>query len=165
MIANLIATLVEEDLAEDDGVLAVAGQMRVTAWVRERFGPDRSLAFGMLVLGVAFLPAVFGGWAGLILCAALLALGTMVVFPFEMDKIVSLSGDRLVATHYGLYNTVVGVGILLGNLLTGVGFDAAARAGVPWVPWLVLTAVGLGCAWALKKLAARVDSGVAGSTS
>jgi MFS family permease len=146
------------------GVLAVAGQMRVTAWARERFGPDRSLAFGMLVLGLAFVPAILGGWAGLILCAALLALGTMVVFPFEMDKIVSLSGDRLVATHYGLYNTVVGVGILLGNLLTGIAFDAAARAGVPWVPWLALTSVGLGCAWALKKLASRVDSGLAGST-
>lgn len=146
------------------GVLPVAGQMRVTTWARERFGPDRSLAFGMLVLGLAFLPAILGGWAGLILCAALLALGTMVVFPFEMDKIVSLSGDRLVATHYGLYNTVVGVGILLGNLLTGIAFDTAARAGVPWAPWLALTSVGLGCAWALKKLASRVDSELAGST-
>ncbi|MEU0879411.1 MFS transporter [Lentzea sp. NPDC005914] len=146
------------------GVLAVAGQMRVTAWARARFGPDRSLAFGMLVLGLAFLPAIFGGWPGLILCAALLALGTMVVFPFEMDKIVSLSGDRLVATHYGLYNTVVGVGILLGNLLTGIAFDTAARAGVPWVPWLALTSVGFGCAWALKKLASRVDSELATST-
>lgn len=146
------------------GVLAVAGQLRVTAWARARLGPDRSLAAGMAVLGLAFLPAVLGGWTGLVLCAALLALGTMVVFPFEMDKIVSLSGDRLVATHYGFYNTVVGVGILLGNLLTGIGFDAAARAGVPWVPWLVLTALGLGCAWALKELATRVDPVAAGST-
>jgi predicted MFS family arabinose efflux permease len=146
------------------GVLAVVGELRVTAWARVRFGPDRSLAIGMLVLGLAFLPAIFGGWAGLVLCAALLALGTMVVFPFEMDKIVSLADDRLVATHYGLYNTVVGVGILLGNLLTGIAFDAAARAGVPWVPWLALTSVGLGCAWALKKLASRVDSELAHST-
>ncbi|MFS8099636.1 MFS transporter [Lentzea alba] len=146
------------------GVLAVVGQMRVTAWVRARFGADRALAVGMLVLGLAFLPAVLGGWTGLILCAALLALGTMIVFPFEMDKIVSLSGDRLVATHYGLYNTVVGVGILLGNLLTGIAFDAAARAGVPWVPWLALTSVGLGCAWALKNLAARVDPEVVRTT-
>ncbi|RAS71139.1 putative MFS family arabinose efflux permease [Lentzea atacamensis] len=142
------------------GVLAAVGQIRVTAWARVRFGPDRSLAIGMLVLGLAFLPAIFGGWAGLVPCAALLALGTMVVFPFEMDKIVSLADNRLVATHYGLYNTVVGVGILLGNLLTGIAFDAAARAGVPWVPWLALTSVGLGCAWALKKLASRVDSDV-----
>jgi MFS family permease len=158
------STVLTAALFAVSGVLAVLGQMRVTAWVRARFGPDRSLAVGMVILGLAFLPAVFGGWTGLLLCAALLALGTMVVFPFEMDKIVSLSGDRLVATHYGLYNTVVGVGILLGNLLTGIAFDTAARAGVPWAPWLALTALGLGCAWALKKLAARVDSELAGST-
>ncbi|WP_245848087.1 MFS transporter [Lentzea kentuckyensis] len=158
------STVLTATLFAVSGVLAVLGQMRVTAWVRARFGPDRSLAVGMAVLGLAFLPAVFGGWTGLLLCAALLALGTMVVFPFEMDKIVSLSDDRLVATHYGLYNTVVGVGILLGNLLTGIAFDAAARAGVPWVPWLALTAVGLGCAWALQKLASRADADLAGST-
>ena len=152
------------------GVLAVVGQMKVTAWVRARFGPDRALVVGMLAMAAAFLPAMAGGWAGLVLCAALLALGTMVVFPFEMDKIVTLSGDRLVATHYGLYNTVVGAGILLGNLLTGIAFDTAARVGVPWAPWLALTAVGLGCAWALKKLAQKnlasdVDTGMARTTS
>lgn len=158
------STVLTAALFAVSGVLAVLGQMRVTAWARARFGPDRSLTVGVLILGLAFLPAVFGGWAGLLGCAAVLALGTMVVFPFEMDKIVSLSGDRLVATHYGLYNTIVGVGILLGNLLTGIAFDAAARAAVPWVPWLALTAVGLGCAWALRKSASRVDSELAGST-
>ena len=147
------------------GVLAVVGQMRVTAWVRARYGPDRSLVVGMLVLALAFLPAMLGGWTGLILCAALISVATMVVFPFEMDKIVSLSGDRLVATHYGLYNTVVGIGILLGNLLTGILFDAAARAGVPWMPWLALTSVGLGCAWALRKLASHVEPALARSTN
>jgi hypothetical protein len=117
-----------------------------------------------VVLGLAFLPAIYGGWTGLVLCAALLALGTMVVFPFEMDKIVSLSGDRLVATYYGLYNTVVGVGILFGNLLTGIAFDTATRAGVPWLPWLALTLVGLGSAWALRKLASHAGSGLAHAT-
>ncbi|MFI6095554.1 MFS transporter [Lentzea sp. NPDC051213] len=146
------------------GILSIAGQMRVTAWVRARFGPDRALVLGVVVLAAAFVPAIPGGWAGLVACAALLALGTMVVFPFEMDKIVALADNRLVATHYGLYNTVVGVGILLGNLLTGIAFDTAERAGVPWMPWLALTAVGLGCAWALKKLASRVEPEVAHST-
>ncbi|MGW6929568.1 MFS transporter [Lentzea sp. NPDC054927] len=158
------STVLTAALFAVSGVLAIAGQLRVTAWARARFGPDRSLVVGVLTMAAAFLPAILGGWPGLLLCAALLALGTMVVFPFEMDRIVSLSGDRLVATHYGLYNTVVGVGILLGNLLTGIAFDAAARAGVPWMPWLALTCVGLGCASALKKLASRVDSGLAGST-
>ena len=63
------------------------------------------------------------------LAALLLALGTMIAYPFEMDTIVRLSGDRLVATHYGLYNTICGVGITLGNLLTGAALDAARAAG------------------------------------
>lgn len=69
-----------------------------------------------------------------------------------MDTIVTLSGGRLVATHYGLYNTVCGVGILLGNLLTGGALDLARSAGLAALPWLVLAAVGLGCAGGIGAL-------------
>ncbi|MGW5748979.1 MFS transporter, partial [Amycolatopsis sp. NPDC003861] len=84
--------------------------------------------------------------------AALLALGTVAVFPFEMDTIVRLSGERLVATHYGFYNTVVGVGILLGNLATGTVFDLARAAGWPELPWLGLLLIGAVCAFGLRRL-------------
>jgi hypothetical protein len=50
----------------------------------------------------------------------------------EMDTVVSLSGDRLVATHYGLYNTVSGLGITLGNLATGALWDFAGRHHALW---------------------------------
>ncbi len=80
------------------------------------------------------------------------------VFPFELDTIVALSGGRLVATHYGLYNTVCGVGILLGNLGnlgTGWALDVAAARGLDALPWLILTAIGLMCAAALRSLRTR----------
>ncbi|GAA1201156.1 hypothetical protein GCM10009578_047790 [Streptomyces rhizosphaericus] len=86
------------------------------------------------------------------LSALLLALGTMIAYPFEMDTIVRLSGNRLVATHYGLYNTICGVGITLGNLLTGAALDAARAAGMSALPWLALLALGLACAVALYGL-------------
>ena len=146
------------------GALAIAGQLRITAWCRERWSPGRCLATGLLLMAAAFLPpALTSGvadgppaltWLPLILSAALLALGTLVVFPFEMDTIVALSGNRLVATHYGLYNTVVGVGILLGNLFTGTLLDLARDAGVPAAPWLVLTLLGAACAWGVRALSA-----------
>jgi hypothetical protein len=43
------------------------------------------------------------------------------VFTFEMDTVVSLADNRLVGTHYGFYNTIIGIGIgiLAGNLATG----------------------------------------------
>ncbi len=64
-----------------------------------------------------------------------------------------LSGNRLVATHYGLYNTVSGLGITLGNLATGALWGFARRHHALWLTWLVLTATGLACAGAVAALA------------
>ncbi|MFG3000283.1 MDR family MFS transporter [Streptomyces sp. NPDC048340] len=149
------------------GLGTILFQTRVTAWCKARMEPGRALTWGLLTMGVAFLPMlaatavpVPAGATGAWLLAAvppalsalLLALGTMIAYPFEMDTIVRLSGDRLVATHYGFYNTVCGVGIALGNLLTGAALDAARAAGVSALPWLALFALGLGCTAALYGL-------------
>ena len=144
------------------GVIAVAGQLRITALFRSRFGPTRSLGIGMALMTAAFVPLVAvpttalagqaAAIAALLLAAAGLAIATATVFPFEMDTVVSLSGNRLVATHYGLYNTVVGVGILAGNLGTGALMSLGNRLGFPALIWLVLIIVGSGAALALRAL-------------
>jgi predicted MFS family arabinose efflux permease len=149
------------------GLGTILGQTKVTAWCKARMEPGRALVWGLLTMGVAFVPLLMAtalpvpqGGIGLWLLAAvppalsalLLALGTMIAYPFEMDTIVRLSGDRLVATHYGLYNTICGVGITLGNLLTGAALDAARNAGVSALPWIVLLLLGLACAAALYGL-------------
>ncbi|MEU5347144.1 MULTISPECIES: MFS transporter [unclassified Streptomyces] len=149
------------------GLSTILGQTKVTAWCKARMEPGRALVWGLLVMGVAFVPLLAAtaipvpdGGGGLWLLAAvppafsalLLALGTMIAYPFEMDTIVRLSGDRLVATHYGLYNTICGIGITLGNLLTGVALDAARDAGMSALPWMALLMLGLSCAAALYGL-------------
>ncbi|MBB1256837.1 MFS transporter [Streptomyces sp. OF3] len=149
------------------GLSTILFQTRVTAWCRARMEPGRALAWGLLTMGVSFVPLlaatavpVPAGGLGLWLLAAapptlaalLLAVGTMIAYPFEMDTVVRLSGDRLVATHYGLYNTICGIGITLGNLLTGAALDAARAAGVSALPWLALSTLGLVCAAALHVL-------------
>lgn len=45
-----------------------------------------------------------------------------------MRTIVTLSINQLVATNYCLYNTVCGIGTVLGNLLTGTALDPGATA-------------------------------------
>lgn len=149
------------------GLSTILGQTRVTAWCKARMAPARALTWGVLVMGFAFVPLLAAavvpvpdGGPGLWLLAAvppalsalLLALGTMIAYPFEMDTIVRLSGNRLVATHYGLHNTICGIGITLGNLLTGAALDAARAAGVSALPWVALTLLGLSCATALYGL-------------
>jgi MFS family permease len=146
------------------GLSTIVGQTRVTAWCKARYEPGQALTRGLAAMGLAFVPLslatavpVPDSGVGLWLLAAvppmlaalLLAVGTMIAYPFEMDTIVRLSGDRLVATHYGLYNTICGIGITLGNLLTGAALDAARGAGMPALPWICLCALGLACAAAL----------------
>ncbi|WP_036541910.1 MFS transporter, partial [Nocardia cyriacigeorgica] len=110
------------------GLIAIAGQLRITRWFAARWGRPQSLVLGMGILAAAFVPLLLVPGTGLgtpvavgamLVTAAVLGVGAAAVFPFEMDTVVALCGDRLVATHYGLYNTIVGVGILLGNLGTG----------------------------------------------
>ncbi|MET8571770.1 MFS transporter [Streptomyces sp. NPDC004783] len=149
------------------GLSTILGQTRVTAWCKARYEPGQALVRGLAVMGLAFVPLLLAtavpvpesGIALSLLAAVpptlaalLLAIGTMIAYPFEMDTIVRLCGDRLVATHYGLYNTVCGVGITVGNLGTGAALDAARAAGMPALPWITLSALGLVCAAALYGL-------------
>ncbi|MBW0274431.1 MFS transporter [Nocardia sp. MH4] len=135
-----------------NATVAVAGQLRITRWFEARFGSRLGLVVGVGTLAAAFLPLLlvpdpgrFGPAAAIIallVSAAILAVASVAVFPFEMDTIVSLSGGRLVATHYGFYNTIVGIGILLGNLGTGALLGAAHRAGLDALAWAGLIVIG-----------------------
>ena len=84
--------------------------------------------------------------------AVLLSLATMIIYPFEMATIATFGGRHLVGTYYGLYSTLAGIGIAVGNLLTGWALDLGARAGLPSLPWLALALIGLGCAVAVVAL-------------
>ncbi|MFE2988489.1 MFS transporter [Streptomyces sp. NPDC059262] len=145
-------------------LVAVAGQLRLTDWARNRLDPPKAIAIGLAVMGSAFLPLLPGphhsahglaaalGLGRLVACAALLAAGSALLYPFEMDTLVRLSGERLVATYYGAYSTVAGIAVAGGNLAVGALFDLATTLNAPWLPWTALTALGLGCAAALTGL-------------
>jgi MFS family permease len=144
------------------GLVAVAGQLRITRWFAARWGPGRSLAIGLSILAASFLPLVaipngsrlgtLAAAAALLMTAAMLAVGSAAVFPFEMDTVMALAGGRLVATHYGFYNTIVGVGILAGNLATGWAMGAARQAGADELVWAGLFLIGVLAALALRIL-------------
>lgn len=144
------------------GAVAVAGQLRITRWFSARWGTGHSLVLGMGVLAASFIPlmivpenARFGTAAAitaLLVTAGLLAIGSAAVFPFEMNTIVSLANDRLVATYYGFYNTVVGVGILAGNLATGSLMEVFQEIGAPELLWVTLGVIGAVAAFALHRL-------------
>ncbi|GIG69305.1 MFS transporter [Phytomonospora endophytica] len=142
------------------GLVTIACQVRVTAWCRSRWGPETSMERGILVMAAAFLPpaAAVGldaAGAVLVACAVagavLLAAATMIIYPFEMDTVVAMSRGRHVATHYGLYSSVAGVGIAAGNTIIGTSLDTAGTT----VPWLAMAALGVLGAVGLRTLRRR----------
>ena len=98
-------------------------------------------------------------------CTLLLTLGTLVAFPFEMATIADMAGERLVATYYGLYNLLSGVGILAGNLLAGALVDAGRATGAAGLPWALLAAAGLVSAAAVSRLDRRQRLPAAGQVA
>ncbi|MET9027483.1 MFS transporter [Nocardia sp. NPDC004168] len=168
-IAGDSATVLMTAVFVLSGLIAIAGQLRITRWFGQRWGRAHSLALGMAILASAFVPLVvipgtgFGvgpAIGALLLTAVALGIGAAAVFPFEMDTVVALSGNRLVATHYGLYNTIVGIGILLGNLGIGTLLDRTREAGMSALAWAALVAVGAAAAAGLFALArsGRLDA-------
>lgn len=167
-VAPTAGNAVTSTLFAVSAAVAVAGQLRITGWARSRWSAHRAIVVGIALMGGAFLLPLLGsgtvvpasgplGWATslapLFAAVAVLGLGSAVVYPFEMDTVVSLAGGRLVATHYGLYNTVSGLGITVGNLATGAVWDTATRAGHPGLTWLALAGTGALCAGCVSLLA------------
>lgn len=144
------------------GLLAVLAQIRVTAWCRRRWSPHRSLTWGVALLGTAFLPVAAASTgppmlvvASAVLAGAIIAVATMVAYPFEMDMVVTLAGAGRIATHYGVYSTVSGVAVAIGNMLAGGAVDWARSTQMPIVLWLALTALGVACGTAILWLGRR----------
>ncbi|MGP4104027.1 MFS transporter [Nonomuraea sp. KM90] len=137
-------------------LVALLGQVHITDWARKRWTASQVIARGLALMGLAFVPLIPYGIAGApvpvaagLACTVLLTLGTVLTCPFEMDTIVTLSGGHRVATHYGFYNTVAGLGVAGGNLAVGRLLDV----GPVWV-WSVLAATGAACALAVRRLGA-----------
>ncbi|WP_440073868.1 MDR family MFS transporter [Streptosporangium sp. OZ121] len=154
------------------GGLAVLGQVRITAWAKARWTSGQAMARGLWLMGASFVPLALATtlsprnlnaapWlayavalAPALLTTCLLSLATMIVYPFEMATIAALGGERMIGTYYGFYNTLSGIGIAAGNLLTGTVLDAGRQMGAPGLAWWSLVIVGCGCAtavWALDR--------------
>ncbi len=144
------------------GLIAIAGQLRITRWVAAHWRVSRSLVVGAAILAMAFVPLAmvpnaqrFGtgaAVAALLVSASLLAVASAALFPFEMRTVVVLAEDKLVATNYGFYSTIVGVGILVGNLAVGSLMSVAHRFGADEIVWGGLILIGLATVAGLYQL-------------
>jgi MFS family permease len=155
-------------------ILAITGQVRVTAWCEARYRPPETVALGLalMTLGFAFPladallrhagltpvldhAARLAGLGPTLALMAFLTVGAMVASPFALAMVPRFGRDRLIATYYGFYAMAGGLGSTVGNALVGAALDAQSRPGLEGLPWGLLLALGAGAAVALRHLDRR----------
>lgn len=141
-------------------LLGLLFQVRVVAWCRARWSAGRSMAAGLVVMGAGFVPlalaaplsatAPAGDWtpaaalavAPVLAGTALFTVGMAVVDPFSMALLPVVGSEQLAGTYYGLFYLVSAAAVAGTNPATGALLEWSASAGVAWVPFAALAAVG-----------------------
>lgn len=138
-------------------IAGLAGQVRITAWCRDRWPAQRSIAVGLAVMGLAFLlplamTTARGPWpmVTVAVCVLLLSLGYQIAHPFVMELVPGFAHRDLPGTYYGAFYLASGVAAALGSAATGWLWEASGGHG--WLLWLPLAAAGLLSAAALTRI-------------
>jgi MFS family permease len=104
-----------------------AGQL-LTGWLSDRTGRKPLITVGMLVQAAALglLVAGNGAFAPSLVAAALLGVGTAMVYPTLIAAVSDASQPRDRARTVGVYRFWRDFGFVLGALIAGFGADAAS---------------------------------------
>jgi MFS family permease len=132
------------------GVLAAAypavwaiGQIGTGA-LSDRIGRKPLIVVGMLVQAVAIGVIAAGSSFGVWLCAAaVLGLGTAMVYPTLLAKIADVAEPAWRGSAVGIYRLWRDLGFAVGAIVAGVLADAAGIAGAIWVVAVLTAASGL----------------------
>jgi hypothetical protein len=139
-------------------VLGLALQVRLITWCESRWTAGQAMVRGLIIMGLAFLPLMLPPLQGptvvrllpILVCAATLSIGSMMLHPFEMATIANLSEGRVIGTYYSVNNLLSGFGGVFGNLVSAVAISLSHSMRMASLPWLVLALLGLASAGCLK---------------
>lgn len=154
------------------GVLTVVTQMPLIRFCQQRWSTSRSLAIGLVAMGLAFIPPMLTQgalpietpWSALSLAlnllpvtvsGTLLTIGLTITNPFSNNLIPVLGRERFVGTYFGVYSMISGIATTATNTLFGAALDFGVRIDVPALPWLLMTMIGLASALAMHLLERR----------
>jgi MFS family permease len=139
-------------------VLGLALQVRLISWCEKRWTAGQAMVWGLVLMSVAFVPLMLPPFHGsmvvrllpILMCAATLSIGSMMLHPFEMATIANLADGRVIGTYYSVNNLLSGFGGVFGNLVSAAAISLSHSMGMASLPWIVLMLLGLSSAACLK---------------
>lgn len=139
-------------------VLGLALQVRLISWCEKHWTPGQAMVRGLIIMSLAFIPLMLPAFQGstvvrllpILVCAATLSIGSMMLHPFEMATIANLADGRVIGTYYSVNNLLSGFGGVFGNLVSAAAITLSHSMGMASLPWLVLLLLGLSSAACLR---------------
>jgi MFS family permease len=139
-------------------VLGLALQVRLITWCERLWTPGQAMVRGLIIMSLAFIPLMLPPLHGgtvirllpVLVCAATLSIGSMMLHPFEMATIANLADGRVIGTYYSVNNLLSGFGGVFGNLVSAAAISLSHSMGMASLPWLVLALLGLSSAACLR---------------
>jgi len=139
-------------------VLGLALQVRLIIWCERLWTPGQAMVRGLVIMSLAFIPLMLPPLHGatvirllpVLVCAATLSIGSMMLHPFEMATIANLADGRVIGTYYSVNNLLSGFGGVFGNLVSAAAISLSRSMGIASLPWLVLVLLGLSSAVCLR---------------
>lgn len=138
-------------------LMGVLLQLPTSHWVEKRLGVAKGMGLGISIMGGAFLMLDLNTpyWPSLpfVLCAALLSIGSMMIYPLIGAYIPRFSTPSRLASYYGLHSCIGGFFAFLGNWIAGwlldipdfnpmwlwVGFSSISIASGIWLYHQILS--------------------------
>ena len=141
-------------------ICTMALQGRATRWCRLRLTGGQSVALGLGLAALGWLPLMISSpltaaqhyplpflqalimMAPVLLGAIVMAAGGIIALPFIMDLMPTVGSERMMGTYYGYYSLVGGTLTAVGSAAIGATLSIQA-ASLRWLPFGVLFVLGV----------------------
>ncbi|HCH00526.1 MAG TPA: MFS transporter [Vibrio sp.] len=126
-------------------ILGVLLQLPISRWIEKHLGIAKGMGYGMAIMGCSFLALSvhIEGYPAFsfILCASLLSIGSMMVYPLIGAHIPRYAESKNIASYYGLYSCIGGFFAFIGNWGAGwlLGLNGFSSI---WL-WAVFALLGI----------------------
>lgn len=114
-------------------------------WLERWFAPVDLLVWGTFVLSIGLAVVGFAtDTVSVLIAAGIFSIGAVLARPGQETVTANLADPAARGTYFGVAALSLAIGGGFGNLLGGLVYDLGRNNGMPALPWMVFSGIGIG---------------------
>lgn len=113
-------------------------------WLERWFAPVDLLIWGIVILSIGLAVVGFAtATPTVLIAAAIFSLGAVLARPGQETVTANLADPAARGTYFGVASLSLAIGGGFGNLVGGLAYDLGRSNGLPALPWVVFSGIGI----------------------